>query len=269
MRPFRLMMSFSTLWPLFWGTVLLVSLLFIFALVVTQIVVDGISHLTTEQRRNLPSEIIDWYGTVPETMLTLLMAVTHGEAWSRLLRPLMIVSPHLALVVFITYVVVMTYGITNVITAVQVDGVLYQSNRLRDASLADHTKSDSKKLEVLKVLLKTGDVRDNGRVSPGSFARLLRMKEVVEILDALELDVAGAMTLFAMLEDGGTIDIEEFAHGIVFLQSSTSTLQLATLMRRGQRLLRKVMALSESVRIIDEQVKAIDNAHKARDLEPI
>jgi len=261
-------MSTSTLWPLFWGTVLLVSLLFIFALLVTQIVVDGILHLTAEQRENLPSDVMEWYGTVPETMVTLLMAVTHGEAWSRLLQPLMLVSPHLSLAVFLAYVVVMTYGITNVITAVQVDGVLYQSNQLRDASLAEHAKHAKKKLEGLKVLLKTVDFRDNGRVSLGSFARLLRKKEVTRVLNHLDLDVAGALTLSAMLEDGGTIDIEEFAHGIVYLQSGTSTLQLATLMRRGQRLLHKVMELSESVRAVDEHVAVIDKANQAKELEP-
>lgn len=254
MRPFRLMMSIQTLWPLMWGTVLLVILLFIFALVMTQIVGDGISHLTTEQRTNLPSEILEWYGTVPETMLTLLKAVTHGEAWSRLLQPLIIVSPTLSPAVFLAYVIVMTYGITNVITAVQVDGVVYQSNRLREASLAHHAQQDSRKLEILKDLLKSGDVLGNGRISPGSFARLLQVDEVVKVLDRLEMDVGGAMTLFAMLEDGGTIDIDEFAHGIVYLQSSTSTLQLATLMRRGQQLLRKVKDFSESFQSFEQRV---------------
>lgn len=247
-------MNLSTLWPLLWGTVLLVCLLFIFALVMTQIVGDGVSHLTPEQRVNLPLEILEFYGTVPECMITLLKGVTQGEAWSRLLQPMYFVSPTLGPVVFLTYVVVMTYGITNVITAVQVDGVVHQSNRLRDASLAHHAQQDSRKLEILKDLLKTGDVLGNGRISAGSFARLLQVHEVMHVLELLEMDLGASMTLFAMLEDGGTIDIDEFAHGIVYLQSSTSTLQLATLMRRGQQLLRKVKDFSESFNSYEQRV---------------
>jgi len=114
----------STMVSLFWTLALLIIIFYSFGVVLTQLVVEHCRFLGMDSgagkvapMSHCPGELRKYWANVPESMLTLFMAISQGLNWEDAMEPLREVSA-LAVVLVILYVVITVFAILNVVTGV-------------------------------------------------------------------------------------------------------------------------------------------------------
>ncbi|CAE7214995.1 Scn11a, partial [Symbiodinium microadriaticum] len=88
----------STLGSVFWTSLLLVVLFYLFGVLIAQIVTDHCRHVKFQPdsldcaNEEVFGKLLTYWSSVPESMLTLLMAITGGLSWNDALTPLRPIS---------------------------------------------------------------------------------------------------------------------------------------------------------------------------------
>eukprot|EP00435_Cladocopium_sp_Y103_P026669 s1004_g6.t1 len=103
----------ATMASLFWTLLLLLVVFYAFAIVLTQVVVEHCRFVVvTSSNESCSTELLFYWGSVPDSMLTLFMAVAQGMDWQIALMPLFSVSPF-AVFMMMLYVVITILAILN------------------------------------------------------------------------------------------------------------------------------------------------------------
>ncbi|CAE7760395.1 Scn11a, partial [Symbiodinium pilosum] len=102
----------------FWTSLLLVILFYLFGVLNTQIVTD---HCRALKYASVPTEcnpeLLRFWASVPQSMLTLFLSVTNGIGWDEALQPLYGVST-VAIMSLILYIVITVLAVLNTVTGV-------------------------------------------------------------------------------------------------------------------------------------------------------
>ncbi|OLQ09583.1 Sodium channel protein type 5 subunit alpha [Symbiodinium microadriaticum] len=103
----------STMGSVFWTSLLLVILFYLFGVLNTQIATDHCRALThAEVPQKCDPELMRFWSSVPQAMLTLFLSITNGVSWDDCLQPLWDVS-RVALVSLIVYIVITVFAVLN------------------------------------------------------------------------------------------------------------------------------------------------------------
>jgi len=114
----------DSLTSLFWTLLLIGAFLFAVSIAITQIVNEhkidkGVEHMEAHEEA-----ILEYYGSLPHTMLSLYMVISEGIHWGELMEPLAEhVSPTMK-IVFVVFVAFQLFAMMNVITAIFVDNAM-------------------------------------------------------------------------------------------------------------------------------------------------
>ena len=107
----------STMGSVFWTSLLLVILFYLFGVLNTQIVTD---HCRALKYASVPTEcnpeLLRFWASVPQSMLTLFLSVTNGIGWDEALQPLYGVST-VAIMSLILYIVITVLAVLNTAAA--------------------------------------------------------------------------------------------------------------------------------------------------------
>ena len=107
----------STMGSVFWTSLLLVILFYLFGVLNTQIATDhcrALTHAVVPQKCD--PELIRFWSSVPQAMLTLFLSITNGISWDECLQPLWDVS-RVAIVSLIVYIVITVFAVLNTVAA--------------------------------------------------------------------------------------------------------------------------------------------------------
>merc|ERR1712176_1517551 len=111
--------------------VLFFGVVYTFSVAITQMVAD--------LGEKAGPDIIQWFGCLDRTMLTLFEAITSGVSWDEALQPLMTeISPWMA-PFFCFYVALCLFAMMNVVTGVFVEQAAQHAQEDRDTFLVNHT----------------------------------------------------------------------------------------------------------------------------------
>ncbi|CAE7391472.1 Scn11a, partial [Symbiodinium sp. CCMP2456] len=103
----------STMGSVFWTSLLLVILFYLFGVLNTQIATDHCRALThAEVPQKCDPELIRFWSSVPQAMLTLFLSITNGISWDDCLQPLWDVS-RVAIISLIVYIVITVFAVLN------------------------------------------------------------------------------------------------------------------------------------------------------------
>merc|ERR1719424_693435 len=106
----------------------------IFGIALMSLIVDTI--LSKGSSVEMPEEMMEWYGSLPRTILTLFEIITSGTDWDICFRPLLHeLGPGIA-IVYILYVLFSTVAMMNVITGVFVDAMIDNAQKMKEERLA-------------------------------------------------------------------------------------------------------------------------------------
>lgn len=241
LRVCRVVLKPEVMAPLLWTCGMLVGFLFVSALVFTTCVGDFTSTATVQQESE-KLQLLEMYGSVYKTMKTIFSAVTGGEPWRELSRPLGVISEFVQFCFWLVIFIVI-FGLMNTVTAVYCDNLIYHSNI--DRLSFDRRRDDKLQLKNLRSLLTQETVEDDGKIKRQQLMRVLKGSGA-SILKQLGLELWVAQALFRLLdaEDEGAVVIDEYVYGLLNLKGNAQNIHMSSLEHQSKRIVTKVQGMA-------------------------
>jgi len=226
---FRLLISsiLHTLKSLFWALMLLVLIIYVFAVLFTQAVNDHITDPEAPILEDADLQATDeYFGSLAATMLSLFMSISGGVSWENVISPLKKISTAWV-VVYLFYISFTYFAVLNVVTAVfcqsAIDGAQNDHASKVHAILAN---KEQHLLKIQTLFQKFG--AEGGVITFEQFSRNLKAAEVREYFQTLGLDVWDAWSFFKLLDEdgGGEVEIEEFLMGCLRLRGQATAMDV-------------------------------------------
>jgi hypothetical protein len=232
-RPLRVLIHsmLTTVKSLVWIFLLVVLVLYFFAILFTQGVSD---FLISDSHARMNSPLVTFWGTLPDSMLTLFKVMTGGVDWEVISTPLARLGAGWVFL-FIFFVCFEFFALLNVITGVYCQMAYegaQQDKELMIQELLNNKRTHVENTrELFTKMFASLDSDDSGSVNMEEFQEHIANESVQAFFALLELESTDAFTLFQLLDadGGGNIDAEEFVTGCIRLKGHARSIDLVKL----------------------------------------
>eukprot|EP00929_Paragymnodinium_shiwhaense_P034650 TRINITY_DN1881_c0_g2_i4.p1 TRINITY_DN1881_c0_g2~~TRINITY_DN1881_c0_g2_i4.p1 ORF type:complete len:723 (+),score=152.18 TRINITY_DN1881_c0_g2_i4:94-2262(+) len=245
-----------TLRSLVWASVLLLIIIFTFAIFICQSVADTLRDCDDCV---MDSKLKLYWGSLPAASLSLFQVITNGKDWDDLARPLMEQGGFL-LIILIVFIIFSQFAVLNVVTGVFCQAAVEGSQRDRELMVQNMVNNKQRFVDALgeqfaNMFRQLGD----GGLNMEAFEEHLHAKSVREYFAMLELDTSDAWTLFRLLDvdHSGCIDVEEFVDGCLRLKGTARSIDLA---RLSMELKHTYLKISDEVMTVKGHVRDVQKA---------
>lgn len=221
----------STMSSLFWTLALLILVFYLFSVVITQMVLDHCRHLVvdaTTGQTMCPQLLQKFWGSVPESMLTLFMAITNGLSWDDAIRPLRDVS-YVAVFLVVIYVTIAVFAILNVVTGAFCNTAIESAHADKEVATIKQVRSKDQQVEALRQIFYEIDNSNQKSVNFEDMIEAISTGELASFMEAMGISTDDIRTLCTLLDadKNGRIDLDEFVSGCMQLHGPAKSLQLA------------------------------------------
>lgn len=224
----------STTGSLMWTLVLLLLIFYCFSVILTQIVTD----FCREQTVNLlgddnavprcPPELQMYWSSIPESILTLYMAISGGVSWIEPLQPLREVSA-LAVACLLLYVVLTVFAVLNVVTGVFCHTAIESATADKEIVVMSQMQKQATQAAALRDMFNEIDGDDSGMVSVQELKAALETSKMSSFLESMDISTQDVWTLFMLIDSdqNGLIDLDEFVTGCQQLHGPAKSIQIS------------------------------------------
>eukprot|EP00927_Polykrikos_kofoidii_P045286 TRINITY_DN3920_c2_g1_i1.p1 TRINITY_DN3920_c2_g1~~TRINITY_DN3920_c2_g1_i1.p1 ORF type:complete len:592 (+),score=81.33 TRINITY_DN3920_c2_g1_i1:61-1836(+) len=228
----------SSLQVLCWTLVLLSTMLVISALAVSQSIEEYIAD--TENPHSEREQVFVQWGSFSRSILTML-EVTLGN-WGPPCRLLQDVVSEWWIVFFMGYKVVIGFAVVQVITSVFIQQTFKVVAEDEQVMIANRARAAEAYLKNLEHLFTVMDLSGDGHLSPEEIRLCFSDPTVRAWLEALDIEVDDACTVFALIDDGdGVITHAEFIDGIRRVKGPAKNSQVLTVLKEVRQLKRALI----------------------------
>jgi len=237
----------SSMISLSWALLLLLMLIYLFAVFIMQGVLQSLEY-DAELPVRSESVLLSHYGTLGDSIITLFKAISGGIDWGDVAQPLQ--ELHMGyFLCFVLFVIVVTFGILNIVTGVFVEDAKGIANIDKDLIIQQHMDERKTQADTLKTLFGNADTDDSGTLTREELEFQLSSDEAAASLSLLELDVREARAFYDLLDlDGDAcVSSEEFVDGLMRLKGPASGVDLAMMMSENKRLYQRLQSYSTRV----------------------
>lgn len=220
----------GSLKSLLWTVVLLFMLIYVFAVLLTQQVLDHRVSIISDEEHPFDEKLASSFGSLGVSILTLYQAISSGLNWETLAEPLMERIGVTMGFILATYTALIILVLMNVVTGVFVESAMQTAKDDRTSYMLEHVKH----------LFQEADPEGTGSIDWERFQLCLDKQFMLEFFQAIDVDVSDAQSVFALLDtdDSGEVDLDEFLNGCLGLHGPSQAIHLAALThesRIGQR----------------------------------
>lgn len=267
MRVFRFVMAFRTLITsiiytlksLFWACMLLIVIMYVFAVLFTQAVNDFLLDFGSAMTELESVAAGQYFGSLDKTMLTCFMSIAGGVSWGEVLPPLRTIS-EAWVGLYLIYIAFTYFAVLNVVTGVFCQSAIESAQNDHTTVVHSILKNKELHVEKLRKLFSTlGDSTD-GVVTFAAFEEKISSKDVQAYFEVLGLDVDDAWSFFKLLDldEGGEVEIEEFLMGCLRLRGNARAIDVGKIIHDQTWLIRNVGKFQTYVEVelrrIQEQI---------------
>merc|ERR1719506_3572730 len=210
---------------MFWSIVLLVVVLYMFALIFVQ---ASATYLSTDDvSQEEEANLLKHWGGVTKAMTTLLASTTGGLDWNLASDPLLkIASTFFA--IFLLYVVFFNFAILNTITSVFVEAVITTSMKDHQVSIQNELEKKDEYIGKLLLLFEEMDDGGDGHISLDEFIAGMGHPKMWAFASSLGIEISDAEHFFQLLSDGGKrkVDFETFVTGCIRMKGPAQSMDL-------------------------------------------
>jgi len=246
----------SSFVDLLWAFLVIVLIVFVFAIVFDNAVADYFDSITVDfnatDRDGLAKiqEVEDMntlFGNLPETMISLWSAVSGGNDWMNYGDYLRTAGGWFYFGLFNFYIAFCVVGMFNVVTGVFVDSAVCV--RTGDEVVQGYLDDLRQTTEEIKGFFKDADTDGSGTLNWEEFQSHMKNPAVKAYFSGLDIDPEEAEIIFTILDGDKSkeIKIDEFVHGTMKLKGSATKLDLMALMYDQTRQSMKFDALCDFV----------------------
>ena len=226
----------GTMSSLAWTLALLVLIIYSFSVVLTEMVVQycwqpagEAAALCAEKAEDQPEGVLrTFFSSVPESMMSLFMAISQGLNWEDLIRPLWNVSA-VAYYLVIVYVIITIFAILNVVTGVFCNTAIESAGADKDIRTLKQIQAKSQQVELLKSVFDEIDFEQVNEISFQDVKRCLANGDLASFVESMGISTDDVWTLFMLLDadQTGLLDLDEFVNGCMQLHGPAQSLQVA------------------------------------------
>jgi voltage-gated sodium channel len=240
---------------MFWSIVLLVVVLYMFALIFVQ---ASATHLSTNDvSQEEEANLLKHWGGVTKAMTTLLASTTGGLDWNLASDPLLkIASTFFA--IFLLYVVFFNFAILNTITSVFVEAVITTSMKDHQVSIQNELEKKDEYIGKLRLLFEEMDEHEDGHISLDKFIAGMGHPKMWAFAPSLGIEISDAKHFFELLSEHGRkqVDLETFVTGCIRMKGQAQSIDLldlkATQVQHAHKAEKTLQAINKRL----EQVEA-------------
>jgi len=225
---------------MFWGLVLLLFLLYVFALVFAQ----GVASVSAHEGGVVREDVMSTFGSVGDSMLSLYMAVTGGNDWSVYYEATIAMGSFYP-VVFLSYTFFFIFALFNILTGVFVERAVAAALPDREELIAQERKKILKQVEDLRALFKALDSDRSGKISKAEFLADMEDDRIVSYMHTLGLDMHDAEHFFDLLASDRNqqeVDIDTFIEHCMSMKGTATAMDLHKQMVQVNKVLDKLTA---------------------------
>eukprot|EP00913_Durusdinium_trenchii_P001216 g1119.t1 len=253
----RLMLDcvLGSLMNVMWCVIMLVFVMYVFALLLQQGIVEhltlvharqepcclrcGAVHISRSQDGTDVEQLTTYFGSVGSTVVTLFQASTSGVDWNepyQALRKTGMVMP-MAFLGYVAFVFISAFGhdpVWNIVTSIFVEKALKLAMPDADMVIVEHQLQDAQDHKMLTKLFKSKSKSSDGieqRLGLEEFRKLVETYEFRSYLQSRGIDIKNAETFFRMLvelQGETTIDATTFANACVRMKGAATSIDLQT-----------------------------------------
>eukprot|EP00434_Breviolum_minutum_P005824 symbB.v1.2.005135.t1/scaffold226.1/size261315/14 len=220
-----------TLKALFWALTLLCMIVYVFAVLFCQAVHDHVMDAGAPALTEAEDMArIKYFGSLPDTMLSLFMSIAGGVSWEDVIFPLKAV--HIVWVFcFLFYVSFTYFAVLNVVTGVFCQSAIENAQKDHAAVVQNILDNKESHLKKIKALFTKIGADDTGIITFEMLQEQFRAPAVKEYFESLGLDVSDAWSFFKLLDadGGGSVEVEEFLLGCLRLRGQARAMDIAKL----------------------------------------
>lgn len=255
MRALRMLVFsiISTLKSVFWSMLLLVIIIYVFAILLTQAVSDHIMAVEFGDQEEFLDEatlskLDDHWGSVSESMLSLFMSICGGVSWYDVVRPLRDLNK-VWLFVFLIFITFVYFAVLNVVTGVFCQSAIESTQNDQDAMIQAFIANKQLYTSRFRSLFKRIDEDESGVITKEEFLHHVNDPEVQAYFATLDLEAQDAVHLFRLIDNGCNnlddgIDIEDFVMGCLRLKGMAKSSDMARLMHENKMLSQDIARLN-------------------------
>jgi len=216
--------SLSMLWLL----LLLCTITYMFAVCFMQ----GLANTLATKPVTAPktTDLAALYGSIYESMLTLFMAISGGMDWKDALSPITNTSPAFGLV-FLFYILLMVFGVLNIITGVFIDSVFEIAQGDREFQILEEIEKSKHDMRAFMSLFQRLDVNGDGVLTKEEMLESLKNKWVEGYLISLDVDVSIMHDLFDLMDTfgSGEVTVQDFVQGCMQARGAATSMDMYAL----------------------------------------
>eukprot|EP00927_Polykrikos_kofoidii_P053235 TRINITY_DN4750_c0_g2_i1.p1 TRINITY_DN4750_c0_g2~~TRINITY_DN4750_c0_g2_i1.p1 ORF type:complete len:634 (-),score=91.76 TRINITY_DN4750_c0_g2_i1:155-2056(-) len=247
-----LMTILSSMNALFWLLVVMLCVMFVFAVILT----EGAGQLL--QHGEVPHELIEDmtrdFGSVVRSVYTLFQSAVGGIEWGGPAG----LTLHFGLgyfAVFLSYISLMMFSVLNVVLGFFVDGAIQLMERDREICRVRLIEQNRNIADDLVTLLKGLDTDGDGEITYGEWLHALADSKIRLLLGVLGFDTVDVKQLFDLLDadDSGTISLRELVRGMQRVRGKVTALHVDLVLKQTDRLITMENLLAS----LDSQLKTL------------
>jgi len=253
---------------MFWGLVLLMFLLYVFALIFAQGVA---SHIAAEENyvytQEVRQEMMDYFGSVGNSMLSLYLSVTGGNDWSVYYVVMTRIGSFYP-AVFLSYTFFFIFALFNILTGVFVERAVAASLPDREELISEERKKLFQQVEDLRNLFKALDTDGSGKITKAEFINDMKDDRIVSYMNMIGLEMHDAEHFFDIIaDDCEEVDIDAFIEHSMAMRGNATALDM-------RRQLIQTGKMAERLRVWDQErwpwlQKALRRAVQSRGNEAV
>jgi len=247
-----------TLRGLAWSMVLLMLIIYVFAIVFTDATSQHVSDLFGEEQRSAESALIKRFGPLHVSMHTLFRCISDGHTWDPVVESLIHVNWALGYL-FSMYIAFCCFAVLNVMTAVFCQSAKDSAEKDHDLMVQMHAMDKQRCNMIISKLFESMDTSKSGSITLYEFEKQFHDENVKAFFKLFGLDPVDAWTLFMLLDAEGTgdVDAEEFAQGCLKLKGPAKSVDIAVLMHDNSMIKRRLQQIETRSRQLVEQVAEV------------
>lgn len=226
-----------TVKALVWALFLLALIVYIFAVLFTQVMTDFL------QTGTMADSELDaakrYFGSLTDSMLALFLAISNGVSWEAVLAPLKRVGVGWVFC-FLCYMAFTYFCVLNVVTAVFCQSAIESAQNDQITMMQAMLMNKEKHLRKIQQLFEQLGSDDSGVITLKIFEENIHSPDVRAYFETLGLDVWDAWSFFKLLDSDGSqsVDVEEFFMGCLRFRGQAKAMDVGKVIQDQASLMR-------------------------------